>query len=132
MSKENLKKCLEIYKKNNSSRHINLPEMREFLKSNFGLKITTATRKPQVMELFNEHLTVEEYPIYNTLECFGMIRMDIQEALGLTLYRTQKILKNLDPKTIVKGRTSDYSNIQIGIYQIDDIVKLMDEAQKGE
>ena len=79
----NLEKCLSIYKKNGRSRYVMLPEMRDFLKKEFNMKVTTKMRKIEVVNLFVDNLSVSIYPKYKTLERFGLIRMDVQEALNV-------------------------------------------------
>lgn len=96
MRRENLEKCLAIYKKNDRSRHITLPEMKKFLKNELGMKIPTKMNKPEVNKIFNDNLSVATYEKYEDVGRFGMVRMDIQEALGLSLKEARELAKTLE------------------------------------
>lgn len=128
MRTANLEKCLSIYKKNGRSRNITLPEMRNFLKSEFDMKVTTKMKKPELTEMFLSNLSVTTYPKYNKLERFGLIRMDVQEALNISRAKSQSLVKAVTPKSDIKATGS---NFYIDIYNMEDILKLMDSTQEG-
>ena len=131
MRTENLEKCLSIYKKNDRSRYITLPEMRNFLKMEFNLKVTTKMKKPEVTDMFINNLSIDTYPQYNKLERFGLIRMDVQEALNTTIAKSRNVVKTFQEKSYVRVQRSTLPNIYIDIYDIEDVLKLMDAEQKG-
>lgn len=131
MRTENLEKCLSIYKKNDRSRHITLPEMRNFLKMEFNLKVTTKMKKPEVTDMFINNLSIDTYPQYNKLERFGLIRMDVQEALNTTIAKSRSVVKKFQEKSYVRAQSSTLTNIYIDIYDIEDVLKLMDAEQEG-
>ena len=123
-TEENLEKCLAIYKKNNRSRYITLPEMRKFLRDEFGMKVTTRMKKPEVNELFVNNLSASTYEKYKKLDQFGMFRMDVQDALGMTCIEARELLKSgvATEKREVKATGS---NFYIKIYDMDDVLELM-------
>ena len=131
MRTENLEKCLSIYKKNDRSRYITLPEMRNFLKMEFNLKVTTKMKKPEVTDMFINNLSIDTYPQYNKLERFGLIRMDVQEALNTTIAKSRSVVKTFQEKSYVRAQSSTLTNIYIDIYDIEDVLKLMDAEQEG-
>lgn len=104
MRTENLEKCLSIYKKNDRSRYITLPEMRNFLKMEFNLKVTTKMKKPEVTDMFINNLSIDTYPQYNKLERFGLIRMDVQEALNTTIAKSRSVVKKFQEKVMLGRR----------------------------
>lgn len=85
MRTENLEKCLSIYKKNDRSRYITLPEMRNFLKMEFNLKVTTKMKKPEVTDMFINNLSIDTYLylILETISTFVLKRQNIILALYL-------------------------------------------------
>ena len=131
MRTENLEKCLSIYKKNDRSRYITLPEMRNFLKMEFNLKVTTKMKQPEVTDMFINNLSIDTYPQYNKLERFGLIRMDVQEALNTTIAKSRSVVKTFQEKSYVRAQSSTLTNIYIDIYDIEDVLKLMDAEQEG-
>lgn len=129
-TKENLEKCLSIYKKNGRSRYVTLPEMRDFLKKEFNIKVTTKMRKTEVVNLFVDNLSVSTYPKYKTLERFGLIRMDVQEALNVSRAMSQCLVKDIPEKCDLRVQ-GDYCHYYVNIYDIDDVMGLMEQMQKG-
>lgn len=130
MRTANLEKCLSIYKKNGRSRYVTLPEMRDFLKKEFNMKVTTKMRKTEVANLFVDNLSVSTYPKYKTLERFGLIRMDVQEALNVSRAMSQCLVKDIPEKCDLRVQ-GDYCHYYVNIYAIEDVMGLMEQIQKG-
>lgn len=131
MRTANLEKCLSIYKKNGRSKYITLPDMRNFLKTELDLKVTTKMKKPEVTEMFLSNLSVATYPKYNKLERFGLIRMDVQEALNISCAKSRNVVKAFEEKDSVRAQSSVGTNIYIDIYDMEDVLKAMDSVQEG-
>ena len=55
-----------------------------------------------------------------------MIRMDVQEALNTTIAKSRSVVKKFQEKSYVRAQSSTLTNIYIDIYDIEDVLKLMD------
>ena len=52
--------------------------------------------------------------------------MDVQEALNTTIAKSRSVVKKFQEKSYVRAQSSTLTNIYIDIYDIEDVLKLMD------
>ena len=123
---EKIARCIAVYKKNNACDFICLGDMRRFLIDEMGLKIQTKLRKPEVTEIFLGNLSAKTYPKYQKLKRFGLIRRDVQEALGISEYQAKKMVKNreLGVKAEFTSTKGDF-HMDIPIYDMDSVLSFM-------
>lgn len=130
MDKNKLNKCLEVYKKNNSCRFVRVPEMRKFLMDEFGCKIPVNTRKPELEQLFLDNLNPDSIERYMQVERFGVISSDIQEILGISKYKTSKLIKaeKFDVKYVYVTHSPGFE-LHIPLYDIPSVIAYMQEKR---
>lgn len=128
MDTKKIERCIEIYK-NGRKRYVTGYTMKEFLKKEFGIKGLSNLPVDMILDEFMDNLTVDTFEKYLTLDRFGFVRSDIQDALGISCYKARKLIKEgkFTKKDVCRGQSMSGYKIYIDIYDMEDVMECMEE-----
>lgn len=128
MDTKKIERCIEIYK-NGKKRYVTGYTMKEFLKKEFGIKGLSNLPVDMILDEFMDNLTVDTFEKYLTLDRFGFVRSDIQDALGISCYKARKLIKEgrFTKKDVYRGQSMSGYKIDINIYDMEDVMECMEE-----
>lgn len=119
-------KCIQIHKDRNRFKFVNRDNLKRFLESEFGEKINSKTRKPDMENLAYQYLSEQTIDLFTkSLKNFGITRADIAEVLNISQYRAKKLTED---GTLTKiGEFYDGNSslrIPYYIYSIPDVLSV--------